>query len=119
MKTFKLNKKQWKIRYDPTMQGAQINCGKGEYDGVCLPATRELVIDPNGKEIDLTVKHELVHAILYTMEHELAEDETFVNSFSELLHEAETTMKTNYKYVKFCNIGFTATKTNLKLFQVR
>ena len=40
-----------------------------------------------------TFYHELTHAILYVMEHELAEDEEFVTKFSDLLYQFEKTKK--------------------------
>jgi hypothetical protein len=62
------------------------------------------VFDSNRKEIQIkeslvgdvkqhTFYHELTHAILYVMEHELAEDEEFVTKFSDLLYQFEKTKK--------------------------
>lgn len=38
-----------------------------------------------------TFYHELTHAILYVMEHPLAEDEEFVTKFSDLLYQFKKT----------------------------
>jgi len=40
-----------------------------------------------------TFLHELTHAILFTMEHPLAENEEFVSKFSDLLYQFEKTKK--------------------------
>lgn len=39
----------------------------------------------------LAFYHELTHAILYTMGHELYDNEEFVNTFSAFLHQAIST----------------------------
>lgn len=93
IKGFKLDGIPWRIKYDKEMLGAKINCGPGEYDGVCLPETKLITLDPNAGNLSLTFKHELVHSILYTMNNKLAYDEDFVNRFSELLLESEVTLK--------------------------
>ena len=93
-KSFKLNKRPWFIRYDPTMRRAKFIGGSHrEYDGFCIADSQEILLDPNADNLPLAFKHELVHSILYTMDHPLAENEDFVNAFSELLLEAETTLK--------------------------
>jgi hypothetical protein len=118
LKCFKLNKKSWRVKYDPTMQGGMINCGNNqEYDGMCFPETRMITLNPLSDCIDLTYKHELVHAILYTMQHELAENEEFVTKFSELLHEAETTIEYKSRYVKMVKATYNTSKANLKMFE--
>ena len=45
------------------------------------------------RELNLAYKHELVHAILFEMDHKLCTNEKFVSAFSELLLEAEETLK--------------------------
>lgn len=123
LKCFKLKGKEWRVKYDINMTGAKINCGHIdkagnvlEYDGVCFPDTRMIIINSLSECVELSYKHELIHAILYTMKSNLAENEAFVSEFSELLQEAETTMQYKAKYIKTVKTGFGVSKINLKMF---
>lgn len=92
MKKFKLGNKTYSIKYvdklDELLGQANSATCKIEiaknYNGDKLPQD----------SIDQTVYHEVVHCILDEMaEHELSENETFVQTFSLLLHQFINTVK--------------------------
>lgn len=89
IKSFELGPYTWKVKLMKRLKEGAL--------GWC-------VFDSNKKEIQIKISskedvkqhtfyHELTHAILYVMEHELAEDEDFVNKFSDLLYQFEKTKK--------------------------
>ncbi len=54
----------------------------------------DLLADPIESQLQATFCHELTHALLDSMNHELSHDEVFVDNLGALLQQALTTFKT-------------------------
>ena len=70
------------------------------FDGLAKYITQEILLQPSLKGriipnegIEQSFIHELVHHILHSMESKLRSDESFVNLFASLLHQALATME--------------------------
>ena len=88
IKSFELGPYTWNIKYLKRLKGLS---------GICVFEDKAKVIkvkDTLPEDVKThVVYHELTHAILYVMEHPLAEDEEFVTRFSDLLYQFEKTKK--------------------------
>lgn len=64
--------------------------------GIWLPDKLriDLLADPIETQLQQVFCHELTHALLDQMNHELSHDEVFVDNFGALLQQALTTFKT-------------------------
>lgn len=92
-KKFKLGAVEWKVSIEDTELSNDGSLGTSSL------ADTEITIAKNykGKNlnpqlVEQTLYHEVVHAILNTMDkHDLSKDEVFVQGFSLLLHQFEKT----------------------------
>lgn len=95
-KTFKLGGITWKVKFRKKL----LNEKRDELRGQCDwdKSTIYLATTDDGRAIpeDMqtqTLYHEVIHAILVTMDHPLKYEEPFVQTFSTFLHQFETTKK--------------------------
>lgn len=95
-KTFKLGGVTWKIIIEDeikTLKGeALFGLSEGDSAEIRLAKTvdkKSIPKDVKGQ----TYYHELVHAILTTMDHPLNSNEQFVQTFATFLHQYEVTKK--------------------------
>ncbi len=96
IKEFKLGGVTWSVNVDRERMDIEECIGLTVHNEQTIYLTDRYKgqrIEPDS--IDQTLYHEVVHAILDTLGYcELSSDETFVHSFSTLLHQFEMT-KTN------------------------
>ena len=90
-KKFKLCGHEICVEFDSNLYNKEDAFGNTRY------RTNKIHIDNNGSQattqIEETFFHEMTHWILYSMSNKLYDDETFVEQFSKLLHQAITTME--------------------------
>lgn len=95
-KTFTLGGITWKVRVKKRLLDANRDELRGECDWnksiIYLAGVDEGKPVPEDIK-EQTLYHELIHAILITMDHPLKYDEAFVQTFSTLLHQFEKTKK--------------------------
>jgi len=94
-KSFKLLGFDWKVKYDNKKLNDKENYGESHFfsNSIILSTTQGLESLSKDK-INQTFFHELVHAILDTMkEHDLSENEKFVDLFGNLLYQFIKTME--------------------------
>ncbi len=85
---FQLGGIKWKVRQNKTLKEYNVN-GRNVRDKALIELDVELM--PQHKE--LTMCHELVHSILYSMGDAGPHDEKFVDGFAYFLHQYLQTAK--------------------------
>lgn len=90
---FKLGAVKWKIVINNEKLDYKQRYGESDYDTSTITLqTKSLKENRTETAIEHTLYHEVVHAILDTMEErELSNNEKFVQQFSLLLHQFEKT----------------------------
>lgn len=93
IKKFKLGAVDWVVELNNSKLDDKECYGFCVYDESKIYIQDEtLNIKRSESSIELTVYHEIVHAILDTLgEHDLSQNEKFVKKFSMLLHQFEKT----------------------------
>lgn len=93
IKSFSLGAIKWSVKEDNIRMSNEECLGVSEQVLCSISiATEYKGIGRNKTSIEQTLYHEVVHAILDTLgESELSSNEKFVQSFSLLLHQFETT----------------------------
>lgn len=94
-KTFDLFGSTWKVLWNNQTMNDHERYGQCSYGEKEITLSTTQGVDKlSSDKINQTFYHELVHAILDSMnEYELSRNEKFVNTFSELLHQALKTFK--------------------------
>lgn len=95
-KSFQLGGIKWKVKKSKNLRDSNRDELRGDCDWdkstIKISTTDEnkLVSD---EVMEQTFYHEIVHAILITMDHPLKYDEQFVQTFSTLIHQFEKSKK--------------------------
>jgi hypothetical protein len=95
IKEFNLGAVQWTVEVNNDKLDDRNAYGVCFYDASkIIVQTKSEKVDRHPSAIEQTLYHEVVHAILDTMgKRDLSGDEEFVQQFSVLLHQFETTKK--------------------------
>lgn len=93
--SFELMGTTWTVVWDNEKMNDKQSYGESEYSFNTITMSTLHGAKPlSDDRIQACFYHELVHAILDTMhEHELSNNETFVNTFGNLLHQAQKSAK--------------------------